>query len=693
MRPQELVPIFKNISSLPGIGPKLEKVFNKLVGDKIIDLLWHIPYGILKRNKIDELSKSKINSIIIIKLKVLKHNPSRFRRQPYKVNCISKNDILDIIFFNANHPYIKNNFPVNEEIYVSGKLEFYKNKYQITHPDYILKPKEIKDLTNIQPIYSLTKGLTQKTIYKTIKKTLENIPDFKEWIDEKTMQNYKFLSWKNSIEKIHKPINENDILNNNIYRKRLAYDELLAHQLAIGIIRKFNKRKSGIQFNKCDIQLNELIAKLPFHLTDSQYLVIKEIYKDLLSTNSMIRLLQGDVGSGKTIVSIIGMFISYQSGYQSAIMAPTEILANQHYETINNFLKKYKIHIILLNSKDKGKIRKQKISDILIGKANIIVGTHSLIQEDVKFKNLGIVIIDEQHRFGVHQRLAFTYKGLKPNVLVMTATPIPRTLTLATYGDIDESRILEKPKGRLEILTTAISINKIDKLINALKNKINNNEKIYWVCPLIEESEDLDLQAATERYKILSKIFKNKTLLIHGQLKSKEKEDVMNKFKNENFNILIATTVIEVGIDIPEATTLIIEHAERFGLSQLHQLRGRVGRNNLQSNCLLIYKNHITKNAKKRIKIMKKTNDGFKIAEQDLKIRGPGEILGKKQSGQPNFKIADLSFDQEILNNVVLETNKLINDSNILKTDRGNMLKLLLYLFEKDIAIKTLMSG
>ena len=405
----------------------------------------------------------------------------------------------------------------------------------------------------------------------------------------------------------------------------------------------------------------------------------------------MIRLLQGDVGSGKTIISIIAMLIGCESGFQNAIMAPTEILATQHYETISKFLKSTKFKIILLTGKDVGKDRQIKLEQIKNQSADIIIGTHSLIQEDVHFKKLGLVIIDEQHRFGVHQRLAFTYKGLKPNILVMTATPIPRTLTLAVYGDMSESRIIEKPIGRVEINTTAKPINKIKDLIDGIKRIIKLNQKIYWVCPMIDESEEIDLEAANVRYEKLKKIFGQNVLLIHGRMKSLEKEIIMKKFKNENYNILVATTVIEVGIDIPDASSIIIEHAERFGLAQLHQLRGRVGWGNIKSNCVLLYKENLGSIAKERINIMRKTNDGFKIAEKDLEIRGPGEILGKKQSGFPNFFIADLTFDKDLFDSVRLEIENLFISSKEININENH--KNLLYLFEKDIALKTLKSG
>ena len=693
MRPQELTPIFSNISSLQGIGPKLGVLFNKLVGDKLVNLLWHLPYNIIERKKVSELESSLIGNNIIIKIKILKHIIPKYYKQPFKINCICKEIPIDVIFFNAKLPYIKLNFPINEERILSGKLEFYNNKFQISHPDNIIDVNSLNILNTIQPIYSLTKGLTQKVYYKNLKKVLDKIISLDEWIDEETINTFQFSSWKTSLMKIHQPLTNDDLVKNNNYRKRLAYDELFSNQIAISIIRKFNQKNIGISIKKNNNIYKSFMDKLPFKLTNSQKISINEINNDLISKTQMVRLLQGDVGSGKTIVSIIAMLNTFESGYQSALMAPTEILSMQHYETIKKFLENYSLNIIMLSSKDKGLSRKNKLNDILNGKANIIIGTHSLIQDDVEFKKLGFVIIDEQHRFGVHQRLTFTYKGLKPNILVMTATPIPRTLTLAIYGDMSESKLKEKPIGRLDINTKAIPLNKINKLIDSIQTKFKKNEKIYWVCPIIEESEELDLQAATDRYNKLNKIFKNKVLLIHGQLKSNQKEIIMKKFKEENYNILVSTTVIEVGIDIPEATTIIIEHAERFGLAQLHQLRGRVGRSNKQSHCILLYKKDIGKIAKKRIQTMRETNDGFKIAEQDLNIRGPGEVLGKKQSGMPNFKIADLTYDKDIFENIRIETNKIINEDPYLKTEKGKNIKNLLYLFEKDIAIKFLLSG
>ena len=693
MRPENLNFLFKTITTLPGIGPKLEVLFNKLTGKKIVHLLWHLPYNIIERKMHENIHEADIDSIVTIKVKIVDHQPSRFKRQPYTVKCFCGNVNLNIVFFFARHPYIKSKLPIGEERFISGKLEYFRNSFQITHPTHIIKTDKINELRSIEPIYGLTAGLTQRVYLKNIEKTLQHLPDLEEWIDKDTLKKFSFKNWKESLLSIHNPTTKDELLYSNRNRRRLAYDELLAQQLSIAVFRNFNQKQKGIQFIDKTNLIDRCLQNLPFSLTQSQNKAWKSIYEDLISPHQMVRLLQGDVGCGKTIVAVLGMVLAVNSKHQSVLMAPTSILAQQHFENISILLSKIDINIILLTGKDKGKSRQEKLELIKNGKAQIIIGTHALIQDDVIYKSIGLVVIDEQHRFGVFQRMAFTNKGQKPSLLVMSATPIPRTLALAAYGDMDETRITEKPIGRLPIETKAMTLNKEKQLIERLKNKLSSNEKAYWVCPLIEESEELDLQAATERYKKLEKIFKNKVLLIHGQLKENEKETIMKKFKEEDYLILVATTVIEVGIDVKEATTLIVEHAERFGLAQLHQLRGRVGRNNIQSTCILLYKENLGETAKKRIKTIKETNDGFQIAEQDLKIRGPGELLGKKQSGLPTFLIANLSFDADLLDEVrrLVELISL-TDPN-LKTDNSKKLRNLLYLFEKDIAIKTLLAG
>ena len=693
MRSDKINPLFSSISSISGIGPKLESLFERLVGKKKIHLLWHIPYNVIKRNMYENIHDAQINTLITCKIKIIKHIPSKFYRQPYKVNCICNDVPIDIIFFNVRVPVVKLLLPINEERYVSGKLDFYRNIFQITHPSHIFKIEQLDEFKFIEPIYGLTAGLNNKIYLKTIDKVLKILPDLEEWIHPKVIEKFSFNSWKKSLISIHNPKSLDDLIYLNVNRRRLAYDELLAHQLAIAIIRKYNQKFKGIAFNDKNNLINKFINSLPYELTLSQKNVWKEIKRDLYSSNQMVRLLQGDVGSGKTIIALLSCLLSLESGYQSAIMVPTSILAKQHYDNFLFLLKDFDINVTILTGKDKGKSRIQKLKEIESGQSKIIIGTHALIQDDVNFKSIGLVVIDEQHKFGVYQRMSFTNKGKKPSILVMSATPIPRTLCLAAYGDMDESRIIEKPTGRLPIITTSLSLKKEDILLNRLKDKLNKNEKAYWVCPLIQESEELDLKAANERYLNLNKKFNGKVLLIHGQLKEKEKEDILNKFKNEDYKILVSTTVIEVGIDIKNATTIIIEHAERFGLAQLHQLRGRVGRNNIQSSCILFHKENIGENAKKRIIKMKETNNGFEIANKDLEIRGAGEVLGSKQSGIPSFKIADLSFDNDLLEESRNFVDYISKNNPKLKNEEGLNLRNLLYLFERDAAIKTLLSG
>ena len=692
MRPAHLDLLLSPINKLKGVGPKIENIINKLGINLNIHFLWHFPYKIIEKKYYENIHDAPINQFVTLKIEVIKHYPSKFRRQPYRVSCLANETAIDIVYFNARHPVIRSILPPKSFKMISGKLEFFKNKFQITHPSNIENVTDIQLLREKEPVYSLTAGLNMKTFIKLSNQVLDSIPNLKEWIEERLLLKYNFISWKEAIEKLHNPEIEDTYSEKNVFRRRLAFDELLAHQLAICIIRTIDNKKISVVFKNNNKLKNNLIKNLEFKLTNSQINVVNEIQKDLVSNKQMIRLLQGDVGSGKTIVALISMLTVIESGYQVTLMAPTSILAYQHYENISKLILNLPIEIDILTGKDKGKKRIEKLDRIKNGKTQIIIGTHALIQEGVNFKKLGLSVIDEQHRFGVYQRMAFNYKGFRPSILVMSATPIPRTLTLAAYGDMDESRLIEKPIGRKPIKTSSLTLKKEKNLIERIKKKINNsNDKFFWVCPLIEESQELDLKAATDRYIALNKIFKNKVMLIHGQLSEKDKELTMEKFKNEDYRILVATTVIEVGIDIKSATTIIIEHAERFGLAQLHQLRGRVGRNDEESYCILLHKENINDTAKKRLDIMTNTNDGFLIAEEDLKIRGPGEVLGKRQSGLPSFNIADLSYDGDLLEEAKLYAENIISYDPQLNQNKN--LKDLLYIHERDTAIKTLNAG
>ncbi len=618
MRPEKLNYILSSISSLKGVGPKLEQIINKLGIYKNIHFVWNIPNNILERKFYENIHDAEINSLVTLNLKIIKHEPSRFKRQPYKIKCICGDTNIDLVYFNARHPMLRQMLPTNENRLISGKLEYFRNTFQITHPSHVSALNNNKIIKSKEAVYSLTSGLNQNIMNKLTDQILNNLPNFNEWIETSILNKYKFKGWNEVVKNLHNP-SDNNIKNKNLLRRRLAFDELLSHQLAIGIMRNFNQKKKGLKIISENKTLNKFYSNLDFQLTNSQNNVIKEILQDLGSSNQMIRLLQGDVGSGKTIVALISMIKVFESNFQSALMVPTTIL---------------------------------------------------------------------------YQRMVFNHKNHKPNILVMSATPIPRTLTLAAYGDMKESKLIEKPLGRKPIITSSLSLKKENQLIDRIKEKIkNSSSKFYWVCPLIEESEELDLKAAEERYKILKKYFKNKVLLMHGRLSEIEKEEIMTKFKNEDYKILVSTTVIEVGVDIPSATTIVIEHAERFGLAQLHQLRGRVGRNDIQSYCILLHKDNIGEISKQRIDIMKQTNDGFKIAEEDLKIRGPGEILGKKQSGSPSFYVADLSFDYDLLEDAKIMVEDILSKNPKLENIEGENLRNLLYLQERDAAILTLTAG
>ncbi len=692
MKPEHLDLLLSPINRLKGVGPKLENIINKLGIKLNVHFLWHFPYRIIEKKYYENIHDAPISQLVTLKIEVVKHYPSKFRRQPYRVTCLANDTPIDIVYFNARHPVVRSVLPIKSIKMISGKLEFFKNKFQITHPSSIENISDIQLLREKEAVYSLTAGLNMKSFIKLSNQVLQSVPNLEEWIDKILIKKYKFTSWKDAVEKLHNPEIDDTYNEKNFYRRRLAYDELFAHQLAICIVRTIDNRKKSISFKSNGNFKNNLIKDLEFKLTNSQLLVLKEIESDLFSNKQMIRLLQGDVGSGKTIVALISMLRVIESGYQVTLMAPTSILAYQHFENISKLINKLPIEIDILTGKDKGGKRLDKLEKIKNGDTKILIGTHALIQEGVNFNKLGLSVIDEQHRFGVYQRMAFNYKGFRPSILVMSATPIPRTLTLAAYGDMDESRLIEKPIGRKPIKTSVLTLKKENNLIERVRNKIkNSNDKFFWVCPLIEESQELDLKAATDRYHSLNKLFKNKVLLIHGQLNEKDKEATMEKFKNEDYRILVATTVIEVGIDIKSATTIIIEHAERFGLAQLHQLRGRVGRNNEESYCILLHKENINDTAKKRLNIMTETNDGFLIAEEDLKIRGPGEILGKRQSGLPSFNVADLSYDGDLLEEAKLNAEKIINNDPKLENNKN--LRDLLFIHERDTAIRTLNAG
>jgi ATP-dependent DNA helicase RecG len=592
-------------------------------------------------------------------------------------------------FFNAHGNWIETQFPVEKTVTICGKIEDFKGQKQIIHPDLLDSDQPEKN----EVIYPLTAGLTTKPLRKAILAALEQTPALPEWLDASQTKQQNWPDWKSALLNLHTPQNPSDLQSSSKTRTRLAYDEFLANQLTLAIVRHKQKKLNGRLFETNGKLRQKLIENLPWTLTSFQKEALKDIDKDMGSKDRMLRLLQGDVGSGKTIVAALAMMNAIDSGTQAALMAPTEILARQHAQTLKPFLESSGIPFVTLTGRDKSKTRAKILEDIASGQAKIIIGTHALFQEAIEFSDLGLAVIDEQHRFGVHQRLQLSSKGRGVDVLVMTATPIPRTLALTAYGDMEVSRIMGKPPGRKPVDTRLLPQDNVEDMMIRLGEQIKHGVQIYWVCPLVEESEILDLAAAEERYIILESLFGDKVGLIHGRMKPKDKDAVMEKFSNGDISILVATTVIEVGVNVPKATIMVIEHAERFGLAQLHQLRGRVGRGGDQSYCFLVYAAPINETAKQRLKTLRETEDGFLIAEKDLELRGSGEVLGTKQSGLENFRLADLAAHADLLISARQDAALLLEKDPDLESERGKALRILLYLFERDQAISYLRSG
>ncbi len=671
--------LFDNVETLKGIGKKLSTYLKKKKIEKINDLLWNLPYSSTDQSVSTTLDKLEIGKIFTLKVKVIKYNFPRIRNLPNKIKCKDEHGEIDLVFFNSREGYIRKILPLNEWVVVSGKINYFKNRYQITNPNYITTLDKIDYVQSVIPKYSLTEGISEKVYRKIIKTILEEIPSIDEWHDKKLLEKMNFLSWKESLDNLHNPNNELNINSNN-YR-RLVYDEIFANFLFLSKNRnKIKKIKKNTKSFSLD-NSKKIINSLPFKLTDGQKRIINEINKDLMSSQRMFRILQGDVGSGKTIIAFLAAINVINAGYQCALMVPTSILAEQHSKLFQKLLQESKLNIKfdLLTSKiDKIK-RKQLLDDLQNNKINFLIGTHALFQKTINFKKLGLVIIDEQHKFGVRQRINFAKKGEKNcDLLLMSATPIPRTMMMSIYGDMDTSKLTEKPLERKKILTLSKPEDKIDDLWPFIKNKINAREQVFWVCPLIEDSSKLDYSSTKKTFDLLEKKFPNKIAIIHGALENEEKEKILKKFLNNEISILVSTTVIEVGIDFPNANTIVIENANKFGLAQLHQLRGRVGRGSKEGTCILLFKNQLSQNAKKRIQILKSSNDGFFIAEEDMKLRGYGDLIGFKQSGLKLFKLADPVQHEDLFNLAQENIEKMSNEElNHPKYD------LLLKLFDK----------
>ncbi len=632
--------LFNEISSLKGVGSKTKKYLEKKKIEKIKDLLWDLPYSIIDRSKITDLKELEIGKITTIKVNVIKYNFPRVRNLPNRVICGDKEEKINIVFFNSYEGYVRKILPIGKEVIISGKINYYKKQYQITNPTYVKPTSEKKEIAKIFPKYSLTEGLTEKVYRKLIFEVLNKIADNYEWHNDEFLKNNSFNKFKKTFLNLHNPLKKIDIFSND-YR-RLAYDEIFANLLTLLSARRSiraKKKKKKIYYNK----LSQIILNnFPFELTNDQKKVLKNLDSDIKSENRMFRLLQGDVGSGKTILALIAAANVIESGYQVALMAPTEILATQHYELAKKLFFSTNVKIGLLTSKITAKDKKKIISNLKNGSLNFLIGTHSLFQKKIKFSKLGFIIIDEQHKFGVKQRISLAKKGGNNcDLLSMSATPIPRTMMLSFFGDMDVSVLKEKPKNRKDVVTLIKPENKISELWPLIKKQMSLNRQVFWVCPLIDESKKLNFSSAIKKYNLIKKIFPNQVGLMHGNIDKVEKNIILKKFLQKKIKILVSTTVIEVGVNFPDANVMVIENSNKFGLSQLHQLRGRVGRGDTESYCVMLYKDNLSENAKKRLKILRKTNDGFLIAEEDLKIRGHGDLLGFQQSGIKDFKFAD----------------------------------------------------
>ncbi|TQV79245.1 ATP-dependent DNA helicase RecG [Denitrobaculum tricleocarpae] len=697
MRPEILFPLFAPITSISGIGPRFAALFERLVGAHVLDLCWHLPNGLIDRRYSPRIAEAQPGRIATISARVLRHHPAPARGRPYRVVVGDDSGELQLVFFHARADYLEKILPEGEIRVVSGKLEVFGGGLQMSHPDHIVPESERADIQTVQPVYPLTAGLPQKVVAKAVTKAVEtalaHTADFPEWLDPALQRQRGWPGWYEALRDVHRPQEAQDLEATTPVRSRLAYDELLANQLALALIRRNQTRHKGRRITGDSSLRARVLDALPFALTNSQHLVLSEIDGDMASDSRMLRLVQGDVGSGKTVVALLAMMAAVESGAQAAIMAPTEILARQHHKTIEPLARAAGVAVELLTGRDKGKGRAAVLARIASGESAIVIGTHALFQQDVAFNDLALAVIDEQHRFGVHQRLTLAEKGRGVDMLVMTATPIPRTLMLTAYGDMDVSKITEKPAGRQPIDTRTLPTDRLPEVVDGIGRALRSGTRVYWVCPLVEESELSDLAAAEDRYRELQMHFGERVGLVHGKMKAKEKDAAMAAFVAGDTSLLVATTVIEVGVDVPEASIMVIEHAERFGLAQLHQLRGRIGRGSQKSSCLLLYQGPLGEISRARLNIMRETDDGFRIAEEDLRLRGAGELLGTRQSGFPEFRLADLQVHGDLLAVARDDAQLILNKDPDLDSERGQALRVLLYLFERDAAVKYLRSG
>lgn len=700
MRPSLLDPLFAPATTLPGVGPKTAKALDKLLGDetrgaRVVDLLFRLPTGAIDRRPSASIVDAPIGGIATFAARVTEHRPppETKAKAPYRIIVEDETGDVTLVFFHADVRHLLQTMPIGAYRIISGKLELWDGMRQMVHPDRLLDPKLAATLPSIEPVYGLTEGVGPRVMARIAAAAAEKCPDLAEWQDPGFHTKSDFPPFLEAMQALHHPPDLRAVEGETIPRRRVAYDELLASQIALALVRRQQKKSAG-RATAGDGRLRHAIeSALPFTLTDGQRQALVDIHDDMERPERMLRLVQGDVGSGKTVVALMAMAAAAEAGRQSVLMAPTEILARQHAERLAPLAQKAGLKLALLTGREKGPGRARVLEGLASGEIAIAVGTHALFQEGVAFRDLALAIVDEQHRFGVHQRLLLGSKGEAVDILVMTATPIPRTLSLTWFGDMDISVLAEKPAGRKPIATKALSLDRYDEVVGGIGRAVEAGAQVYWVCPLVQESDTLDVAAAQERYEALQELFGPKVGLLHGQMPGRDKDAAMAAFVAGETRILVSTTVIEVGVDVPNASVMVIEHAERFGLAQLHQLRGRIGRGSAASTCLLLYKGPLGPVAEARLTIMRETEDGFRIAEEDLRLRGEGEVLGTKQSGSPDWRIARPETDGDLLAAARDDARLLIERDPHLDSERGQAVRTLLYLFERDVAIRLLRAG
>lgn len=695
MRPSLLNPLFADITVLKGVGPKVAALLAKVAGPRVIDLLLLAPTGVIDRSYRPLVADAEPGRVATLTVEVNKHSrpPSGRRNIPYKILCSDSSGYITLVFFHAKPDWLARQLPEGEVRQVSGKVDTYSGERQMTHPDYIAPPGN-DGIPEVEPVYPLTAGLSTAVVRRAIADALTRLPELPEWLEDGEAQGWP--GWTEAVRRLHHPDSAMELSSEAITRERLAFDELFSNQLALALIRHRRQKMAGRPLPGDGHLTKPARAALPFALTGDQEKVLGEIAEDMAAPTRMVRLVQGDVGSGKTMVALLAMLQAVEAGTQAALMAPTEILAQQHFETLAPICDKLGLSVALLLGRDKGPQRAANRAGVAKGYVQIVIGTHALFSSDVEFSDLGLVVVDEQHRFGVSQRLSLQDKGRRADVLVMTATPIPRTLALTTYGDMAVSQIREKPPGRKPVVTRALPLGRIDDVVAAIGRAVAAGDQVYWVCPLVADTEALDLTSVETRADALREVFGDKVGVVHGKMAAETKDAVVEAFSRGELAILVATTVIEVGVNTPNATVIVIEHAERFGLAQLHQLRGRVGRGEKASSCLLLYAagdNGLGETAKARLNVLRETEDGFVIAEEDLRLRGPGDALGTAQSGLPLFKVADLARHGRLLEQAAALARRVIYEDPELRSEKGPARQILLYLYGQDEAVKRLRSG